>query len=270
MALVDMIWSRNTPEQKGVLPRGVRRFVLCLAPVIIVLNLTRGDWLGFLLSIGVLLLLGRQLLPLSRKVGLIGVMLVLIPIMCVGVYMLAPEEILDQRVGKTATIYARLGAWQLLLQEFVNEPILGHGFNNARDFLASRSLQFEGVNSVRHAHNTFLAFLYELGVAGLFAYLAVVGSIAHMGLKLYQKGHIPQDRWLGIIVVAIMVAYLVPAFFGTTLYLTVISHIYVYAFVGGIAGLYRQRWAASEMRTLAGQTWRPKVGTPAGVVSNSR
>ena len=141
---------------------------------------------------GVFLFLGRQLLPLSRKVGLIGVTLVLIPIMCVGIYMLAPEEILDQRVGKTSTIYARLATWQLLLQEVVKEPIIGFGFNNSRDFLASHSLQFEGVNSIRHAHNTYLAFLYELGVVGLFAYLAVVVSIARTGLKLYREGHFPR------------------------------------------------------------------------------
>ena len=194
MALVDMVWSRNTPEQKGALPPGVRRFVLCLAPVIIVLNLTRGDWLGFLLGMGVFLFLGRQLLPLSRKVGLIGVALVLIPIMCIGVFILAPAEILEQRVGKTGTIYGRIATWQLLLRESVKDPIIGAGLNNSRDFLSSNSIKFEGKYSIEHAHNSYLAFLYELGVVGLFAYLAVVVSIARMGLKLYRKGHISQDQ----------------------------------------------------------------------------
>ena len=269
MALVDMVWSRNTPEQKGALPRGVRRFVLGLAPVIIVLNWTRGDWLGFLLSMGVFLFLGRQLLPLSKKVGVIGVTLVLIPVMCFGVYMIVPDDFYERRVGKTQTIYARLGAWQLLILESFKAPILGNGFNNARDFLDSTRIRFEGSKSETHAHNSFLAFLFELGIVGLFAYLAIAASIVQMGLRFYRKESLFQDRWLGVVVVAIMVAYLIPACFGTTLYLTTINHIYVYGFVGGIAGLYHRR-VVSELQILPGQAWRQKVGTPDEVLSKSR
>ena len=264
MALVDMLWSRNTPEQRGALPRGVRRFVLCLAPVIIVLNLTRGDWLGFLVGMGVFLFLGRQLLPLSWKVGVMGVTLVLIPVMCICVYMLAPEGIYERRVGRTATIYSRLGAWQLIILESVKAPILGHGLNNARDFLDSTRIRMGDVKSETHVHNSFLAFLFELGIVGLFAYLAIAASIVQMGLKLYRKAPLSQDRWLGVAVVTIIVAYFVPANFGTTLYITVISHIYVYGFLGGIAGLYHWQ-VASELQALPGQAWRPKVGTPAEV-----
>jgi hypothetical protein len=86
-----------------------------------------------------------------------------------------------------------------------------------------------------------LTFLAELGIVGLLTYLAIVTAIIRMGLRLYQQGMYARDRWHGVTVVAIMAAYLLPALVSNTLNSKELSHVYVYAFMGGIAGLYSQR-----------------------------
>jgi hypothetical protein len=63
-----------------------------------------------------------------------------------------------------------------------------------------------------------------------------------MGARLYITGPQNQERWWGVAIIAIMVAYQTPALFANTLYLPdPLYHLYVYVVLGGITGLYGQR-----------------------------
>jgi O-antigen ligase len=253
MAVVFFMMLLGSPlrggllQEKCALPQGIRRFVLYLAPVIIFLNLTRGDWLGFLVGVGIFLFLGRRLINLSRKMGAIGLTLILIAVMSISLPVLIPKGLLESRIKNPATVYGRLATWEIVLSEAFKHPVFGIGLNNTRDLLAQERAWLEGSGSNTTAHNSFLTIFTELGTVGLLAYLALVVSMIRTGLSLYRRGGHLRDQWRGIAVIAIMVSYLVPALFGNTLHLTGISHMYVYVFVGGIASLYCRHQPASDL-----------------------
>lgn len=108
-----------------------------------------------------------------------------------------------------------------------------------RYVLGTRFLTYEGIRSYVSVHNSYLTLFAELGIVGLSFYLAMIASIIRMGVRLYRKGLRPQDRWRGVAVIAIMVAYLIPALFASKLHSPKPwNTILIYSFVGGIAGLY--------------------------------
>jgi len=246
-ALSDMLCSRNLPEEKHALPRSVRWLVIYLAPVIILLTLTRGNWVGFLLGVWVFLFLSRRMIGFPQKLGAAGLVLILLPVVVISVAAFTPRELIEQRVARPVNLYARIGAWQVLIREGSKRPIFGVGLNNSRDLLTEKKVQFKGVESETTSHNSFLSILAELGAVGLLAYLVIVGSIIRMGLRLYRAGAHSWDRWRGATVLAIMVAYLGASQFANTLYLHGLIHIYAYVVVGAIAGLAGGRWSTPDL-----------------------
>jgi len=237
MALLDLLRSRSLVETRGALYGVVRWVVLWGAPLVIVATWTRSNWLGFLSGSWVLLFLGRRFINRGHKLVAVGLGLLLVPVLLVGFLALAPEEMVEGRIGDENSIYARIGAWQLQLQEGINHPLFGIGFNNVRALLATQRVYVMGVRSETTSHNCFLAFFVELGTVGLLAYLAIALSITRMGLQRYRQGPRQQDQWAGICSIAILVAYLVPALTSTILYVPWVSHVYVFACIGGIAGV---------------------------------
>jgi O-antigen ligase len=181
------------------------------------------------------------LIDFRSKVATVGLVLLLGPILAAGFIEFTPEEIVQSRIERTSTVYARFGAWQNIVEELKKSPVFGIGFNNLRDVLQEKRVYVEGVKSETLAHNSFLSLAGEVGLLGLIAYLAIAGSIMWKGLILYKRGPTPRERWCGIVTISAMVAYLVHAFFDTSLYFPSITHVYMYMFVGGIAGLHGKR-----------------------------
>jgi len=262
VVLMDSVGRRQAFEDKQAFPGVVRWFVLFLAPVIILLTWSRGNWVGFLMGVWIFLLLGWRLVPSSRKLLSIGLALLLVPIIAIGLNTLHGTHVMEERISHAGTVYTRLGAWKVIMQEVRENPVFGIGLNKMREVLATRRIRFEGVKSETSSHNSFLSLLGELGFLGLLAYCAFVVTIIRRGLRLYRTGTHVQDRWRGVTVVAIMVAYLVPALFANTLYSSnSLIHLYVYVFVGAVSGLYggghtvpvayasreNHRWTSKEM-----------------------
>jgi O-antigen ligase len=255
--LMDFAVSSSHPEKKPALPRSIRWFTLFLAPLIIALNLTRGDWLGFFIGLCTFLLLARRLLKPTRKLVLAGAALILIPALVLGIQASLPEELMKSRVGDSANVYGRYATWTAALQGGTEHPIFGLGLNNLRTFLVQANIKVNKVGNYSTVHNSFLSIFVELGVVGMLAYLAIIASIMRMGLRLYQRGQHYYDRWRGATVIAIMLAYLTPAMFGNTLYIdTPLMHVYVYVVVGAIAGLYSQRQSIPALYVSREDSWR--------------
>jgi hypothetical protein len=237
--LSEALGGERSRDGKQLFSRGIRLFVLWLAPVIVLLTWARATWLGLLVSVGIFLCMAARLTNLSRKLVVISLTLLLLAGGIIGLQTSASQEIVSERVtDKTQTIYARLGAWQLILQEVGKAPFFGIGLNDLRAVLSTTRIRVEGIKSEENPHNSFLSILAELGAGGLLTYLAIGVSILRMGLGLYREGTHVQDRWRGVMIVVTMAAYFVPALFVNSLYLPTSSNIYVYGFVGGIAGLY--------------------------------
>jgi len=239
MTLLDSMRGNSLPEGKQALHSGIVKFILYLAPVIILLTWARGNWVGFLLGVGMFLLLGRRLVSARRKVAAIGLALIFLSVIGLGGGSVVPGQIIEGRIGNVQNIRSRIAGWQIGIQEGRNHPIFGIGLNNLRDVLRSTTVRYAGVRNISTIHNSFLSLFVELGVVGLLAYLAIVRSIIRGGVSLYRTGKHSQDRWRGVMVIAIVVGYLTPALFANTLYITnSLTHLYVYVLLGGISGLY--------------------------------
>lgn len=215
----------------------IRWSVLILAPLGILATWTRSNWLGFMCGVTVLLLMARPYLSRGLKLVSIGLILLLVPGMLIAFQAVVPDEVVTDRLANINTLYARIGAWLLQLQEGIKHPILGIGFLNVRQLLGTQHIYVMGIKSETSSHNCFLAFFVELGIFGLFSYLAMVTAIIRTGLQQYREGRWLQDRWVGICMVSILVAYLVPGLTSTMLYVPAISHVYIFACLGALAGV---------------------------------
>ena len=234
--------------RREVLPRFTRLSVLYLAPIIIFLGWSRGNWLGFITGLCLFIFLGRRLLNRSVKFALIGVALVFSAMMSFGIEIFA--ESLESRVANLHTIYGRIATWTVAIESGLKSPIFGIGLNNLREVLATNIAEFEGVRNCPRIHNSYLAILAEQGVVGLLLYLAMVVSMMRAGMDLYRAGFEPRDVWRGVAVLAIMAAYFLPAMFAATLHVHIpLTHVFVYAFCGAVAGRYGQVRAAYPLRT---------------------
>jgi O-antigen ligase len=242
-----------------VLPHGLRWSLICLIPVVIVLTWARSNWLAFLAGAWVFMFLGRRLVPISQRLAAIGLLFLLLCLIGVGVQALTPGEEIEGRVAKVSSIYSRLGAWQLAIGEGLEHPIFGIGLKNVEYVLLAQRSSFMGVRNVTDVHNGFLTIFVEHGVAGLFVYGAIMATILNLGLNLYRRGAYPQDRWRGVTIISVLIAYLTPILTTTILHVPTVSHVYVFATVGGIAGLYKGSWQKISLpirRTVAAKRVR--------------
>jgi len=255
--LMDLV-STSRQGQKPVLPRGIQICIVSLAPVIIFLTWTRGLWLGFLLGIWTVAFLGRKLVMWRRKLLILGLVLGLFPVAVLAVQELLGVEEVYSRVANTRNIHGRLGTYEIMLGEASKNPVFGIGLNNARDVLwEKREQTSSGVKSYFVSHNSYLALVTELGAMGLLGYLAIMASIFGMGVRVFRMEKLPQDCWRGIGVIAIMVAYLIPAAFDTTLYRPWLPPIYVFVYFGGVAGLYDLSRLQRPVRQIQSHLQRP-------------
>jgi O-antigen ligase len=162
----------------------------------------------------------------------------------VAVFFEPPESAL-QRATNISTMESRLRTWTAVLEQSMKDLFTGIGLNNLRDFF------FEEKNwrLLSTTHNCYLSMLIELGIIGLVSYLAIIGSIIKKGWGLYRHHTSARSEWFGVATISIMVAYQIPSLFANNLYLTGLSHIFVYAFVGGIAGVWAQDTSPLSIRS---------------------
>jgi len=267
-ALVDWLIS-SSRDRKSVLPYGVQICLLASTPLIVLFTWTRGVWLGFLLGIWTFAFLGRNLVMWRRKLLILGLVLGLLPVAVVGFQQALGEEEVYSRVANIRNIYGRLATYRIMMNEMSSNPVFGIGLNNVRDLLAEEKESAYGMRSYSVSHNSYLSLGTELGAIGIVAYLVVVGSIVGTGVRIHRMGKYPQDRWRGIGVVAIMIAYLIPAAFDSTLYQTWVSHVYVFVYVGAIAGLYCQKPLEKPV-IQSRQSRESAVLTPSAVAREAR
>jgi O-antigen ligase len=239
--------------------RYARWFVTALAPIVIFFTWTRGNWLGFLSGMWVFFFLGRRLLPFSRKLICISLILLMVPVGVLGLQAALTENVLENRVAKTSTFFARWASWNILVEETLKQPIFGIGLNNSRDVLQEnrRLSLYADVKSLTTPHNGFLAIFAELGVVGLVAYAAIIICMARLGLRLYRSGRAVQARWGGIAILALLVAYYMPVLTENILHAPELSHVYVFACVGAIVGCY-----AKTLPRLVPRTSIPTYAPP--------
>ncbi len=237
MTLLYVIRYHSAPRQPVTLESACCWIILMMTPVLIIATWTRSNWLGFFAGVWGLLLFARHFIPRGNKLATIGLVALLVPLLVIGFQAAVPEEALDSRIANQSTIYSRIGAWILQLQEGLRHPLFGIGFNDVRDLLANNHIYFMGVRSLSSSHNCFLAFFTELGIVGLFLYLAILYSIIRAGLRRFRYSTRREDKWPGAFSIAILLAHMVPALTTIILYVPSVSHVYVFTCLGALAAV---------------------------------
>jgi len=252
IVLAEHFYTPSVGGDKIPLPRSARRLVVYLTPIVILLIWSRGAWVGFLMGLCVFLVLGQRLMKPSQRSGLVGIGLMFVAMISFGVQELAQS--LDERVGESLTVYGRIATWMVAIKSGLTSPIFGIGLNNIREVLATNTVEFQGVANFPRIHNSFLQILAEQGVVGLVVYLSIMVLIVRLGFRIRQASLHARDRWRGISLIAIMIAYLAPAMFASTAHLHVtLAHVFVYAFCGALAGRYGRRRRTSEFYAFRGK-----------------
>jgi len=152
---------------------------LILLLVTLILNQTRGAWLGFV---------GGSLITFwLHKKRFIPIFLIVL----IVVVLLVPAAIQDRIMSITdlennKSNSTRLGLWKSALMIFRDNPINGVGINNFRRAYKSGYEQ-PNVDPFSHAHNTYLNFLSETGILGFSALLYLFFSILKYLYIGYEK-----------------------------------------------------------------------------------
>lgn len=206
--------------------QGWQRIAGLVASLVLAIDLystnSRGGFLG-LLAVGVVatilfILRGRGKQQWQRLVGSLIVLAVVMGILLSNprvqqlIKVASPND-----TGKAVQVqldgesWDRVFMWQANLNMVKDKPIVGVGSGNmARVYNLYRPIDVgTGASDVQQLHNTPVQILGELGLLGLSAYIALLGCLGYLWIKLYRKLSQPSDRWLLYGVGASLLAYAV-------------------------------------------------------------
>ncbi|MEO1497900.1 MAG: O-antigen ligase family protein [Planctomycetota bacterium] len=200
--------------------RGMKLFwflavaAICFATLI---TYTRSTWIG--LALAIVTIVGLQLPRRVRVPAFAAMLLGGVTLLAVGKDAIVGLEREDSGNVSAHSVQQRTAFAYVSMQMFADHPLLGVGFGRFYDtklpYLTDRRQSFE-LESLRplHHHNTFLSLLTETGLAGLFAYLAVLGSFGRVGWRLTHRESIdPDTRRLGLLLLGTLAVYLPSAVF---------------------------------------------------------
>ncbi len=234
--LLDNITTGRDRSHRPAVTKEFRWFLILVCPLLVLLTWSRGNWMGLIIGLWVLLFLGRRLMGRSQRLAIAGLTLVILPLAGLGVLQLRSTRVMNQRVGNVANVVGRFSTWKAVAGQGLKNPVFGIGLNNTRDVLAEVSGE-EGADAVYGTvHNSFLTVFAELGLVGLLSYLAILVTLAQTGYLLYRQGKGRLERWRGVTIIAVLIAYQLPGLFANTLQMFGFGHLLVFVFLGGLAG----------------------------------
>jgi len=233
--LLDNLTTGRDRSHRPAAKKEIRWFLILACPLLVLMTWSRGNWLGLIVGFWVLLFLGRRLMGRAQRLAIAGLTLVILPLAAVGVLQLRSSQVMDQRLGNVANVVGRFATWKAVAGRGFENPVLGIGLNNTRDVLAEVS-EDTGKAVYGTVHNSFLTLFTELGLVGLASYLAILASLVHSGYQLYRQGRGPRERWRGVTMIAVLVAYQLPGLFANTLQMFGFGHLLVFVLLGGLAG----------------------------------
>jgi O-antigen ligase len=239
VVLPEVIVQRHKRGQP-FFPVLVLKGILSFAVVIIVLIWTRACWLGFFCGLSTFVFLGRSLISSRGKLISIGLTLLVTPIALLLLYEVLSVGAVYERVGNVEYILSRLLTYQRIFDEFIEHPFFGIGFQNLLYELQER-MAWNDLKSYVNTHQSYLAILAEMGLVGFFVFLAMVVSMFRSGLRMIRQAPSRLEKWRAISMIAMLVGYLVPPMTDSTLYKPLLAHVYIYVWVGAMAGLYHER-----------------------------
>jgi putative inorganic carbon (hco3(-)) transporter len=192
-------WPRWVPKGLALLATAIN--ALCL-----ILTLSRGGWIGFLIAAFVLLTLLVQywslwFTPFWRRWALPVLLGGAAAVVVLGVLSVSSlrARVLSMFVGRAdSSNNFRMNVWAAVLDMIRDRPILGIGPGNAA-FNAVYPLYQRPRYTALSAYSVFLEVLVEAGVVGLITFLWLLLLIFHQGWVQLQRLRETQDQqgyWL--------------------------------------------------------------------------
>ena len=164
---------------------------ICVAGFVfaLLLTVTRGSQLSFIIASGVIVLLGA-----SRKMLLIGAA-VAVPLALLGLYVLQQQRQVGFFDQKDGSIQYRQMMWRDGLRIWSEDPrhaVFGVGMDSVKRHWPEWGMYDKGYQPMGHFHSTPLQLLVERGLPALALWLAVIGLFGYGLLRgLRQAG----DDW---------------------------------------------------------------------------
>jgi hypothetical protein len=182
---------------------GARRaFVIALAVCVggialaLLLTVTRGSQLSFIISSGVIVLLGA-----SRRAVLIAIA-VAVPLSLVGLYVLQQQRQVGFFDQKDGSIQYRQMMWRdgmRLWSESPRHAVVGVGMDSIKTHWLEWGMYDKGHQPMGHFHSTPVQLLVERGLPTLLAWLAVVGIFAYSIFRAFRRSSDADWRTRGIL-----------------------------------------------------------------------
>ena len=194
MAKQSFKWTR--------LPRRLRLLAMTTVYLALLTTFSRGSYLAFLVAF-----LTLSILKKSLKLGIITILLFALLMISFMAYHRGIAE--PRGVDRGQSAEARLDTWQQGLQMFLQQPILGVGFNVYRVALKEYQLSDEGFLTSHGAGSNDSSLLFvaaTTGIIGFIAYCFFLASIAWQGFKK------------NLILLAGLIGLLAQSFFANTLF----------------------------------------------------
>jgi exopolysaccharide production protein ExoQ len=100
-------------------------------------------------------------------------------------------------IGKDPTMTGRTGLWKMSLEAIQDQPLLGYGYSAFwnKKSPPARLIREELNWDAPHSHNGYIELGLGLGLVGLGAYSAVVGTMTHRGYQLFMNGRENYRKW---------------------------------------------------------------------------
>lgn len=202
--------------------RWPRRFLfLCvgLNCYSLVYSFSRGAYLSAMIGIVVFAWIS------GRMKKLVGILAVILLLTVVGAQVL-PKAVTERFESTYAgeeerdeSAQSRLVLWDIAMQKFGENPLLGIGFNN-----------FKKINEYgKDTHNYYVKLLVEGGIVSLALYLSLVIAACRLGIRLLRTADDPFLQALASGFLPCLAAIFVGNFFGDRFsYYPLISYFFVY------------------------------------------
>ncbi|HJX32428.1 MAG TPA: O-antigen ligase family protein [Thermodesulfobacteriota bacterium] len=218
--------------KKAILSYGIALMVIAL-----VLSLSRGGWIGAVLSLFFMAFLAKKKGLLSKRMWVVSaVVFILFCTSLVGLNSISERlSTFGQFLKDPINFETRLRVWRGTMQIIQNHPLLGTGLGTfAYSFPPFRTAGI--TNRYTYAHNDFLHFTSELGLLFLPLFLWLIFSASRAGISIFFNTKSALKRGISLGCTVGVLAIIVHSVFDFNLQIPANALLF-FSYLGMIGGL---------------------------------
>lgn len=197
--ILPLILVITLGQKRGGLMTWIMPVLFLLGSVVMFSTVSRGGLAGFALSVAVALAL--LIYHVGKKVHALRTAVIVFIIGCCGAFVVYHywDRVMGRFTHSTAetdtSTATRIRLLEIGGDMFQKSPVIGHGLNS---FPILAATEYGGGGSAPEQHNLYLLMLSEIGLLGLFAFVAIVFRIFQTARRLYRQHLNPAMQILAI------------------------------------------------------------------------